>query len=92
MSRSGPRKLLLHQREIEKMIGAVERKGMTLIPLSIYFNGRGRAKSRAGAGEGQADPRQAPDDQGPRLAARQGAADARERIERFTSRNARARP
>jgi SsrA-binding protein len=39
-----PRKLLLHTREIEKMIGAVERKGMTLIPLSIYFNGRGRAK------------------------------------------------
>ena len=39
-----PRKLLLHQREIEKMIGAVERKGMTLIPLSIYFNARGRAK------------------------------------------------
>jgi len=39
-----PRKLLLHQREIEKMVGAVERKGMTLIPLSIYFNARGRAK------------------------------------------------
>ena len=38
-----PRKLLLHHREIEKMIGAVERKGMTLIPLSIYFNSRGRA-------------------------------------------------
>jgi len=39
-----PRKLLLHAREIEKMIGAVERKGMTLIPLSVYFNSRGRAK------------------------------------------------
>jgi SsrA-binding protein len=39
-----PRKLLLHRREIEKMIGAVERKGMTLIPLSVYFNARGRAK------------------------------------------------
>jgi len=39
-----PRKLLLHQREIEKMLGAVERKGMTLIPLSVYFNARGRAK------------------------------------------------
>jgi SsrA-binding protein len=38
-----PRKLLLHQREIEKMIGAVERKGLTLIPLSIYVTGRGRA-------------------------------------------------
>lgn len=39
-----PRKLLLHQREIEKMVGAVERKGMTLIPLMVYFNSRGRAK------------------------------------------------
>ena len=39
-----PRKLLLHRREIEKMIGAVERKRMTLVPLSVYFNGKGRAK------------------------------------------------
>ncbi len=39
-----PRKLLLHQREIDKLQGAVERKGMTLVPLSIYFNSRGRAK------------------------------------------------
>lgn len=39
-----PRKLLLHEREIAKLQGAVERKGMTLVPLSIYFNGRGRAK------------------------------------------------
>lgn len=39
-----PRKLLLHMREIEKMHGAVARKGMTLVPLSVYFNGRGRAK------------------------------------------------
>jgi SsrA-binding protein len=39
-----PRKLLLHEREIGKMFGAVARKGMTLVPLSIYFNSRGRAK------------------------------------------------
>ena len=39
-----PRKLLLHAREVDKLTGAVERKGMTLVPLSIYFNGRGRAK------------------------------------------------
>jgi len=39
-----PRKLLLHQREISKLHGAVARQGMTLVPLSIYFNGRGRAK------------------------------------------------
>ena len=39
-----PRKLLLHERQIGKMFGAVARQGMTLVPLSIYFNGRGRAK------------------------------------------------
>jgi len=39
-----PRKLLLHEREIARLQGAVERKGMTLVPLSIYFNSRGRAK------------------------------------------------
>ncbi|OYW44422.1 MAG: SsrA-binding protein [Sphingomonadales bacterium 32-68-7] len=47
------RKLLLHEREIEKMIGAVERKGMTLIPLSIYFNGRGRAKVELALAKGK---------------------------------------
>jgi SsrA-binding protein len=39
-----PRKLLLHAREIDKLRAGVERNGMTLIPLSIYFNPRGRAK------------------------------------------------
>jgi len=39
-----PRKLLLHEREIARLQGAVERKGMTLVPLSVYFNSRGRAK------------------------------------------------
>jgi SsrA-binding protein len=39
-----PRKLLMREREIEKLHGAVARQGMTLVPLSIYFNGRGRAK------------------------------------------------
>jgi SsrA-binding protein len=39
-----PRKLLLHRREIEKLIGAVERQGMTLVPLKLYFNDKGRAK------------------------------------------------
>lgn len=39
-----PRKLLLHAREIAKMHGAVARHGMTLVPLSVYFNGNGRAK------------------------------------------------
>jgi SsrA-binding protein len=39
-----PRKLLLHRRQINKLIGAVEREGMTLVPLKLYFNERGRAK------------------------------------------------
>jgi SsrA-binding protein len=39
-----PRKLLLHKRQINKLVGAVEREGMTLVPLKIYFNEKGRAK------------------------------------------------
>ena len=39
-----PRKLLLHRKEISRLAGAVERDGMTLVPLKIYFNDRGRAK------------------------------------------------
>jgi len=39
-----PRKLLLHEREINKLHGAVAREGMTLVPLSVYFNSQGRAK------------------------------------------------
>jgi len=39
-----PRKLLLHRREVNKLIGAVEREGMTLVPLKLYFNDKGRAK------------------------------------------------
>jgi SsrA-binding protein len=37
------RKLLLHAREIRKLIGAVERQGLTLVPLDMHFS-RGRAK------------------------------------------------
>lgn len=39
-----PRKLLMHRREIDKVAAAVEREGMTLVPLRIVFNDRGRAK------------------------------------------------
>ena len=39
-----PRKLLVHKREMNRLIGAVTREGMTLIPLRLYFNGQGRAK------------------------------------------------
>ena len=38
------RKLLLNGREISKLNGAITRQGLTLVPLSIYFNSRGRAK------------------------------------------------
>jgi len=55
-----PRKLLLHEREIARLTGAVERKGMTLVPLSVYFNGRGRAKVELALARGKnnADKRQ----------------------------------
>lgn len=39
-----PRKLLLHKKEIARLAGKVQEKGLTLIPLSIYFSERGRAK------------------------------------------------
>ena len=48
-----PRKLLLHEREINKLHGAVAREGMTLVPLSIYFNGRGRAKVELALAKGR---------------------------------------
>ncbi len=38
------RTLLLHRRQINKLAGAVEREGMTLVPLKLYFNEKGRAK------------------------------------------------
>jgi SsrA-binding protein len=49
------RKLLLHEREINKMHGAVNRQGMTLVPLSIYFNARGRAKVELALAKGKKD-------------------------------------
>jgi len=39
-----PRRLLLHRKQINKLSGAVEREGMTLVPLKLYFNEKGRAK------------------------------------------------
>ena len=41
-----PRRLLLHKREIHKLSVAVDRQGMTMVPLELYFNKRGRAKLR----------------------------------------------
>jgi SsrA-binding protein len=46
------RKLLLHRAEIRRLIGSVERKGLTLVPLELYFRG-GRAKVRVALGRGK---------------------------------------
>ena len=48
-----PRKLLLHEREVNKLHGAVAREGMTLVPLSVYFNSRGRAKVELALAKGK---------------------------------------
>ena len=46
------RKLLLHRKEIDKLIGAVERKGYTLVPLALYWK-RGRAKLEIALAKGK---------------------------------------
>jgi SsrA-binding protein len=55
------RKLLVHRRELAKLTASTERKGMSLVPLKIYFNDRGIAKVQLGLGEGKKhhDKRQA---------------------------------
>jgi len=53
------RKLLLHRKEIERMIGAVEREGLTLVPLELYFkNGRAKVVIALGRGKKQHDKRE----------------------------------
>jgi SsrA-binding protein len=48
-----PRRLLLHRREIDRLLGAIKRDGITVVPLSIYFNERGRAKVELGVAKGK---------------------------------------
>ena len=48
-----PRRLLLHKREIATLAIAVERQGMTMVPLELYFNPRGRAKLRLALAQGK---------------------------------------
>ena len=48
-----PRKLLLHHKQVDKMLGAVARDGQTLVPLDIHFNERGVAKVTLAVGEGR---------------------------------------
>lgn len=48
-----PRKLLLHRRQIDKMIGAVQRDGQTIIPVRLYLNERGMAKLELALAKGK---------------------------------------
>ncbi len=48
-----PRKLLLHKRQVQKLLGAIRRKGMTIVPLQLYFNAKGRAKVEIGLARGK---------------------------------------
>ncbi|PCI32146.1 MAG: SsrA-binding protein [Alphaproteobacteria bacterium] len=48
-----PRKLLLHRREVNKIAAAIQRKGKTLVPLSIYFNAKNRVKVKIGLASGK---------------------------------------
>ncbi len=47
------RKLLVHKREAAKLAAAIQREGMTLIPLKMYFNAKGRAKVELGIAKGK---------------------------------------
>jgi SsrA-binding protein len=55
------RELLLHKREIQRLIGKLKEKGLTLVPLKLFFNERGFAKLEIGLGRGKKmhDKRQA---------------------------------
>jgi SsrA-binding protein len=48
-----PRKLLLHRRQIDRLTAAIQREGLTLVPLKLYFNERGRVKIEIGLARGK---------------------------------------
>ena len=48
-----PRKLLLHRAQINKLIGAIQREGRTVVPLQVYFNERGKAKIEVALASGK---------------------------------------
>jgi SsrA-binding protein len=48
-----PRKLLLRRKQVDQLLGAVARKGVTLVPLDVHFNDKGLAKVTLGVGEGR---------------------------------------
>jgi SsrA-binding protein len=47
------RKLLLHRRELDRLRGAIQREGMAVVPLRLYFNARGIAKVQLGLAKGK---------------------------------------
>ena len=47
------RKLLVHKREAARLSAAIQREGMTLIPLKLYFNAKGKAKLELGVAKGK---------------------------------------
>ncbi len=51
-----PRKLLLHKKEIGRLAVAVQREGMTIVPLKVFFNDRGRAKVEIAIARGKKAP------------------------------------
>lgn len=48
-----PRKLLMKKRQLNKFLTAIRRKGMTLVPLKVYLNAKGRIKAELGLGRGK---------------------------------------
>ena len=72
-----PRKLLLHKREIRKLLGALRRGGVTLVPLTLYFNARGIAKLSLAMASGKTPIRQARRREGTRLEAPERTAGSR---------------
>lgn len=50
---SRPRKLLLHQKELSKLLREIQQKGKTIVPLDLYFNQRGIAKVKIALAQGK---------------------------------------
>lgn len=48
-----PRKLLVHKKEMDRLLGSIRREGTTIVPLSLYFNRRGLAKVQLGLARGK---------------------------------------
>ncbi|HEV2363950.1 MAG TPA: SsrA-binding protein SmpB [Caulobacteraceae bacterium] len=51
-----PRRLLLHRREIDRLLGAIQREGRTIVPVRLFFNDRGRAKLELALARGKKAP------------------------------------